>query len=31
MDFKPMVSPQLRLMDPRIFQEGRMGLARETP
>jgi propionate CoA-transferase len=28
MSFKPIVSPQLRIMDPRIFQEGLMGLAR---
>ena len=31
MDFKPIVSPQLRPMDPRIFQEGLMGLARPAP
>ena len=28
MSFKPIVSPQLRIMDPRIFHEGLMGLAR---
>ena len=27
MNFKPIVSPRLRVMDPRIFQEGLMGLA----
>jgi propionate CoA-transferase len=31
MDFKPIVSPKLRQMDPRIFQEGPMGLARPAP
>jgi propionate CoA-transferase len=30
MNFKPIVSPQLRSMDPRIFQEGLMGLARSA-
>ena len=29
MDFKPLVSPQLSLMDPRIFAEGTMGLRQD--
>jgi len=29
MDFKPLVSPQLSLMDPRIFAEGPMGLRQD--
>jgi len=31
MNFKPIVSARLRAMDPRIFQEGLMGLARLEP
>lgn len=31
MNFKPIVSPHLRIMDPRIFHEGLMGLASSGP
>jgi acyl CoA:acetate/3-ketoacid CoA transferase len=27
MDFMPLVSPDLKPMDPRIFRDGKMGLA----